>query len=90
MRMHPLFEAVVATVPRNHWALEGLLRQSAEALGLCKMLFQRHCPFETASPTIPPLSDWIRHVVTKWIYPYPYPVVITSLVADQVDTDPNL
>ena len=39
---------------------------------------------------IPSPSDWMRYVITKWIYPYPYPVVITSLVADQVDTDPNL
>ena len=45
---------------------------------------------ETRALDILPPSDWIRYVITKWIYPYPYPVVITSLVADQVDTDPNL
>ncbi len=38
----------------------------------------------------PPLVDPIRHVITDPIYPYPYRVVITTLVAEQLDTYPDL
>ena len=38
----------------------------------------------------PPLVDPIRHVITDPIYPYPYRVVITTLVAEQLDAYPDL
>ena len=38
----------------------------------------------------PPLVDPIRHVITDSIYPYPYRVVITTSVAEQLDTYPDL
>ena len=38
----------------------------------------------------PPLVDPIRHVITDSIYPYPYRVVITTFVAEQLDTYPDL
>ena len=42
------------------------------------------------SSSIPPLVDPIWHVITDPIYPYPYRVVITTLVAEQLDTYPDL
>ena len=38
----------------------------------------------------PPLLTSLLHVITDPIYPYPYRVVITTLVAEQLDTYPDL
>ena len=36
------------------------------------------------------LADWIRRRIRDWIYVYPYPVVITTFMADQSDAYPDL
>ena len=50
----------------------------------------RKCITTLIYEMFPTLVDPIRHVITDPIYPYPYRVVITTLVAEQLDACPDL